>query len=95
MLDSTIELPRPSPAVMQKATLSLEHALGDSRVMGPGEAIAAYARDDSETSVPPPDLVVLAESWSDVVQTLAIAEKLRVPVTPRAGGTGRTGGAVP
>ncbi len=80
---------------MQKATLSLEHALGDSRVMGPGEAIAAYARDDSETSVPPPDLVVLAESWSDVVQTLAIAEKLRVPVTPRAGGTGRTGGAVP
>jgi glycolate oxidase len=39
--------------------------------------------------------VVLAESAADVAATLEIAEACDVPVTPRAGGTGRTGGAVP
>ena len=42
-----------------------------------------------------PDAVVLAEDTADVAATLAIAEKHGVPVTPRAGGTGRTGGAGP
>jgi glycolate oxidase len=34
-------------------------------------------------------------SAEDVATTLAVADALGVPVTPRAGGTGRTGGAVP
>jgi len=38
---------------------------------------------------------VIAASAEDVATTLAIAEACDVPVTPRAGGTGRTGGAVP
>jgi glycolate oxidase len=38
---------------------------------------------------------VIASSAADVAATLAIAEACDVPVTPRAGGTGRTGGAVP
>jgi len=42
-----------------------------------------------------PDVVVVAERAEDVATTLAIAEAHGVPVTPRAGGTGRTGGAVP
>jgi glycolate oxidase len=43
----------------------------------------------------PIDAVVIAESAADVAATLAIADACDVPVTPRAGGTGRTGGAVP
>ncbi len=55
----------------------------------------AYARDESEAIGRPPDVVVIAERAEDVALTLAIAEEHGVPVTPRAGGTGRTGGAVP
>jgi glycolate oxidase len=40
-------------------------------------------------------VVVLAASSADVAATLAVADACEVPVTPRAGGTGRTGGAVP
>ncbi len=42
-----------------------------------------------------PDVVVIAERAEDVAATLAVADEHGVPVTPRAGGTGRTGGAVP
>jgi glycolate oxidase len=40
-------------------------------------------------------MVVIAASAADVAATLAIADACQVPVTPRAGGTGRSGGAVP
>ena len=42
-----------------------------------------------------PDAVVHARTREDVSMCLAIAQEHGVPVTPRAGGTGRTGGAVP
>jgi glycolate oxidase len=59
------------------------------------DACAPYASDDSDVAGRLPDAVVLAASADDVAATLAIAESCEVPVTPRAGGTGRTGGAVP
>ena len=55
----------------------------------------SHATDESEAIGRMPDAVVLAENTADVAATLTIAEKHGVPVTPRAGGTGRTGGAVP
>ena len=42
-----------------------------------------------------PDAVVLASSAEDILAALAVAREAEVPITPRAGGTGRTGGAVP
>ena len=54
-----------------------------------------HARDESEAIGRVPEAVVRAEARDDVVLTLSICERHGVPVTPRAGGTGRTGGAVP
>ena len=59
------------------------------------DATATYANDESDVEGRAPDAVVIAASAEDVATTLAIAEAAGVPVTPRAGGTGRTGGAVP
>ena len=59
------------------------------------DACRAYAHDDSDIEGAGADAVVLASCAADVASTLAIAESFGVPVTPRAGGTGRTGGAVP
>jgi glycolate oxidase len=39
--------------------------------------------------------VVLAERYDDVAVTLQVADQYGVPVTPRGGGTGRVGGAIP
>jgi glycolate oxidase len=59
------------------------------------DGLATYATDESDVEGRMPDAVVIATSAEDVATTLAIAEEAGVPVTPRAGGTGRTGGAVP
>ena len=74
---------------------ALDRALGPSKVLHTLEARERYARDESEASGVVPEAVVLAETPDDIARTLAVANQAGVPVTPRAGGTGRSGGAVP
>jgi glycolate oxidase len=85
----------PSPSAVDRAKAALERRLGPSKVLTGAAACAPYATDDSDVAGRAPDAVVVAESTADVAATLEIAEACEVPVTPRAGGTGRTGGAVP
>ena len=85
----------PSRASIDRAKLELERRLGPSKVLTSPDACAPYASDDSDVAGRAPDAVVIAASAADVAAVLAIAEACEVPVTPRAGGTGRTGGAVP
>lgn len=89
------EAPVPSTAALDRARLALERALGPSKVLTDPERCGPYARDESEAEGRLPDLVVRAESAEDILATLRVASETGVPVTPRAGGTGRTGGAVP
>jgi glycolate oxidase len=85
----------PGRAAVDRAKIELERRLGPSKVLTSTDACAPYASDDSDVGGRPPDVVVIAASAGDVAATLAIADACEVPVTPRAGGTGRTGGAVP
>jgi glycolate oxidase len=73
----------------------LSRRLGPSRLLVEPDACEPFATDDSDTGSRVPDCVVLAESEDDVLATLAVARETGVPVTPRAAGTGRTGGATP
>ncbi len=59
------------------------------------DVCASYAGDESDVAPAVPDLVVRAKSQADVVATLRVANERRVPVTPRAAGTGKSGGCVP
>jgi len=52
-------------------------------------------RDESEAQGAVPCAVVLAESRQDLTRALAVASEVEVPITPRAAGTGRSGGAIP
>jgi glycolate oxidase len=88
-------VPLPSSSAVDRAKTALERRLGPSKVLTDADACAPYAADDSDVGGRTPDVVVVASSADDVAATLAIAEECEVPVTPRAGGTGRTGGAVP
>ena len=88
-------LPFVSRSQIDKALIALDRAVGPSKLLLDAEARAPYARDDSPAQGRLPDVVVLAESREDVLAVLRIAEAHDVPVTPRAAGTGRTGGAVP
>ncbi len=86
----------PVPAArVERAAIELDRALGTSKLIMEEGARAPYARDDSPAPGRVPDVVVLAETREDIAAVLRIADAHDVPVTPRAAGSGRTGGAVP
>jgi glycolate oxidase len=85
----------PTRASIDRAKIELERRLGPSKVLTAAEACDPYGLDDSDVEGRRPDVVVIAASAGDVATALAVADACDVPVTPRAGGTGRTGGAVP
>ncbi len=89
------DVPRPSASACEKARLLLERALGPSKVLTEPEACERFVRDESEAIGVVPEVVVLAESAEDILTALRVAREAEVPITPRSGGTGRTGGSVP
>ncbi len=85
----------PSPGAVEKARTLLERALGPSKVMTEPASCERFGVDDSEAEPRIPDAVVLAENADDILAALRVAREASVPITPRSGGTGRTGGSVP
>ncbi len=83
----------PSQSSLEQVKIALDRALGGSKVRVGDDACAAYANDESMLDGRVPDVVVLAETAADIAVTLELAQRHDVPVTPRAGGSGRTGGA--
>jgi len=84
----------PPVSSVEQAKIALDRALGGSKVLVGRDACAPYAEDDSDLPGRIPDVVVLAASREDIAATLAVADRYDIPVTPRAAGSGRTGGAL-
>jgi glycolate oxidase len=95
MLSLRPEVPEPSQAARDRALVLLGQRLGPSKLLTAAESCERFAHDESEAEGRLPDAVVLAETPDDIQAALAVAREAGVPITPRAGGTGRTGGAVP
>ena len=95
MILSRPDVPRPSAAACDKARSLLERALGPSKVLTDHDACERFVRDESEAVGVVPDAVVLAENADDILAALRVAREAGVPITPRSGGTGKTGGSVP
>ncbi|MBI2980386.1 MAG: FAD-binding protein [Chloroflexi bacterium] len=61
-----------------------------------GDGRENYSRDETLRVKPVvPEVVVKAENTDSVSRILKLANQRRIPVTPRGGGTGLSGGAVP
>jgi glycolate oxidase len=86
--------PTSAPSATRAALRALTAALGPSKV-ATGDARLPWSRDDSPYPSPLPDAVVHAASEDDVQTTIRLANEYSIPVVPRAGGTGRTGAALP
>ncbi len=80
---------------VDKALLEIERSCGSDSVLRDPSLLEGYAHDDSETEPCLPEAVVRARSTDEVSAVMRAAFAHEVPVTPRGGGTGRVGGAVP
>jgi glycolate oxidase len=54
-----------------------------------------YGHDETEDLLCPPEVVLKPADARQISMILALATRGRIPVTPRAGGTGLSGGALP
>ena len=73
---------------------ALAGLLGEEGVVADPDRLAAYASDETEALVYPPDVAVLPRTVEQVEAVLRFAFEERLAVVPRAGGTGLSGGAL-
>lgn len=69
--------------------------VGSESILTDDDARDIYARDETEDFSLPPDVVVKPSTSDQVSEILKLANMYTVPVTPRGGGTGLSGGALP
>jgi glycolate oxidase len=73
---------------------ALRAVVGDDGLSVKAEDLERYGHDESEDLGHRPEVVVRPRTTEQVSRILAIADAARLPVTPRAGGTGLSGGAI-
>ncbi len=72
----------------------LTKELGEKKVFFDRDILDVYSVDETSDLKSIPDLLVRAENTQDVSTTLEICNELEIPVVPRGGGSGVTGGAI-
>ena len=80
---------------LDAALLQIERDCGSGAVIRDPAVLESYAADESETAPCTPEAVVRVATTQQVSAVMRAAFQYAVPVTPRGGGTGRVGGAVP
>ena len=69
--------------------------VGESYVMADEESLRHYSHDETETLSFLPEIVIKPRTAEEISSILKICNRDRIPVTPRGGGTGLSGGALP
>jgi glycolate oxidase len=73
----------------------LKEAVGEDAVVTEADELRPFASDYTEDLVFLPEVAVLPRSTEQVQAMVRIAHRHSIPLTPRAGGTGLSGGALP
>ncbi len=81
--------------VTKEIVSRLRNELGEGSVFTDEDTIVENASDETEDLVYRPEVVVQPADADGVSRVLRIAWENNVPVTPRGGGTGLSGGALP
>ncbi|MDQ3020895.1 MAG: FAD-binding protein [Bacteroidota bacterium] len=72
----------------------LKNILGEDSVIDDNENLNLYSRDFTENLSFKPEVILKPESTEQISQILRIANEFKIPVVPRGGGTGLSGGAL-
>lgn len=72
----------------------LRAIVGADHVLTGAEELVPYSHDETEDLRYPPEAVVRPANAAEISHIMRLASAERIPVTPRAGGTGLSGGAL-
>jgi len=77
-------------------TAELKGIVGRKNVITSEDKLAAYSHDETPSEYAHfPEVVVLPRTVEEISSIIKLANRELIPVTPRAGGTGLSGGAIP
>lgn len=74
---------------------ALKAVVGEGYVFTEASDVDKYSRDETTGYSFPPEVVVKPGSPEEISQILKLCNQYLIPVTPRGGGTGLSGGALP
>jgi glycolate oxidase len=98
MPDDSLRMPGSSmtySTVTPEVLTELRAIVGPEYVLNDAESLALFGRDETEDLSFPPEVVVKPADALQIAALLRLASAKRIPVTPRGGGTGLSGGALP
>jgi glycolate oxidase len=87
--------PRVEPALLQRAHAALLEVLSPDQVRRDESTLENYSKDESDTGVYLPDLVVFPENTEQVSAVFRTCQALGVPFTPCGARSGKSGGSLP
>lgn len=73
----------------------IEEIVGSDYLFTDSESIEKYSKDETEDLSFPPEVVVKPSTAEEISRLLILANEKLIPVYPRGGGTGLSGGALP
>ncbi|MBN8571714.1 MAG: FAD-binding protein [Ignavibacteria bacterium] len=73
----------------------LKSIVKDEWVLTDADSVQSYSHDYTEDFSFPPEVIVKPENTKEVSDVIKLANKYKIPVVPRGGGTGLSGGALP
>jgi glycolate oxidase len=82
-------------AVTPEVLRELGLTVGADNIKTDDESRSTYGKDETEDFSFPPEVILTPSTTKQVSDILRLANEHRIPVTPRGGGTGLSGGALP
>ncbi len=79
-----------TPEIIEK----LKNICGSEYVLCDEETIGLHSEDETEDLSFPPEAVVKPRTAEEISKIFKLANEYNIPVTPRGGGTGLSGGAL-
>ncbi|NBD10899.1 MULTISPECIES: FAD-binding oxidoreductase [Corallococcus] len=86
---------RVAPERVTQVLEALSEVLAAGQVKRDADSLAAYARDESDSGVYPPDAVLLPETTAQVSAIFKACQAHGVPFTPCGARSGKSGGSLP
>jgi glycolate oxidase len=80
-----------TPAIIEQ----FKNIVGESFLLTDTESIEKYGKDETENLFYAPEVIAKPRTAQEISALLKICNEHIIPVTPRGGGTGLTGGALP
>ncbi|CAF3388270.1 unnamed protein product [Rotaria sp. Silwood2] len=81
--------------VTSEIIAELKSIVKDEWVFIDADSVQSYSHDYTEDFSFPPEVIVKPKNTEEVSKVIILANKYNIPVVPRGGGTGLSGGALP